>query len=104
MQATIYQQVRCRQRYINKFCAHYAGLGLKAVWYGAEQFGNVLGLTKKRQTESKGAERPQQASLFLQSQKFRITSIYILLLILFGLVGCLYLAAHSSVSMLVRAM
>ena len=27
------------------------GLGLKAVWYGAEQFGNIIGLTKPRQQE-----------------------------------------------------
>jgi len=25
------------------------GLGLKAVWYGAEQFGNVVGLRNKKQ-------------------------------------------------------
>jgi hypothetical protein len=27
-----------------------AGLGLKAVWLGAEQFGNIIGLTKPRGT------------------------------------------------------
>ena len=31
----------------------YAGSGLKAVWYGAEQFGNILGLTKPRQEKAK---------------------------------------------------
>lgn len=51
---------RFRQQYSKKIRARCAGLGLKAVWYGAEQFGNVLGLTKKRQTEINEAERPQQ--------------------------------------------
>ncbi|KAK9845753.1 hypothetical protein WJX81_001436 [Elliptochloris bilobata] len=40
----------------------YPGLGLKAVWYGAEQVGNVLGLTKKRQAASTERSRPQQIS------------------------------------------
>ena len=31
----------------------YAGSGLKAVWYGAEQFGNILGLSKPRQEKAK---------------------------------------------------
>lgn len=30
-----------------------AGSGLKAVWYGAEQFGNILGLAKPRQEKAK---------------------------------------------------
>lgn len=28
------------------------GLGLKAVWYGAEQFGNIIGFKKKRNKSS----------------------------------------------------
>ncbi len=38
-----------------------AGLGLKAVWYGAEQFGNVLGLTKRRQASKSEAAAPPKA-------------------------------------------
>ena len=30
-----------------------AGSGLKAIWYGAEQFGNILGLAKPRQEKAK---------------------------------------------------
>ena len=30
-----------------------AGAGLKAVWYGAEQFGNVIGLSKPRQEKAR---------------------------------------------------
>ena len=93
---------RCRQQYINKFCAHCAGLGLKAVWYGAEQFGNVLGLTKKRQTESKEAERPQQASFFLQLHTFRMMSIYICYSYCLALLVA-YIWLHTAVFPIVRA-
>eukprot|EP00884_Botryococcus_braunii_P014047 jgi/Botrbrau1/22643/Bobra.176_1s0065.1 len=32
------------------------GLGLKAVWYGAEQFGNLVGLTKQKQSDTEGVK------------------------------------------------
>ena len=35
------------------------GLGLKAVWYGAEQFGNVVGLRNKRKRAEPSRERTE---------------------------------------------
>ena len=43
--------IHCASFYLRSI--EYAGSGLKAVWYGAEQFGNVLGLTKPRQEKAK---------------------------------------------------
>ena len=42
-----------------------AGAGLKAVWYGAEQFGNVIGLAKPRQGKAKN--QPQVGFLSEES-------------------------------------
>ncbi len=33
---------------------HPAGLGLQAVWYAAEQFGNFIGLTRQQQAAQQG--------------------------------------------------
>ena len=39
------------------------GVGLKAVWYGAEQFGNIIGLTKPRQKERAAPTEQQVRSM-----------------------------------------
>ena len=34
-----------------------SGLGLKAIWYGAEGFGNLIGLTKAKKEEKTQSDR-----------------------------------------------
>ena len=51
----------CRPPPLVPLSSGVAGLGLKAVWYGAEQFGNVLGLTKRKQASKSEAAAPPKA-------------------------------------------
>ncbi|GIL60390.1 hypothetical protein Vafri_14995 [Volvox africanus] len=39
------------------------GAGLKAVWYGAEQFGKVLSVTRRKQQQDQERDQEQQATL-----------------------------------------
>ena len=47
------------------------GLGLKAVWYGAEQFGNIIGLTKPRKKERKAPTEQEVMSMHIATVLLR---------------------------------
>lgn len=51
-----------------------SGLGLKAVWLGAEQFGNVIGLTKPKDPASKKTTTDQVSSNISVHYKGRLSA------------------------------